>query len=263
MARDRRERRARAHAMPRKQRAQCGEITHRRDGPRHAAHRHSGTARFAKAFRGPASMRQSAPSPKLAAGVITPDVPAWQTMIRVAQTPAFSAAVMLGLALTWLGTEAPSVVTWLDGGAPTHLHSAHSPPRPAHRETPRSPVPTMPAFGEATPRSGSLPTTGDRPPVREDIDPKVFAKLEEVLAELSHDARPPQPPPRSKPLPDSTKSQPSTAAKPEQKLDAPLPNTAPTDPAGAPKIQQPIGAGPGPATRKSRPADGENYRRQR
>jgi hypothetical protein len=255
MARDRRERPARTHAMPRKQRAQCGEITHRRDGPRHAAHRQAGTARFAKAFRGPAATRQPvfrtpqpARSPKLAAGVITPDLPAWQTMIRAAQTPAFSAAVMLGLALTWLGTEAPSVLTWLDGGAPTYLHSAHSPPRPARRETPRSSAPTTRAVGEAKPRSGSLPTTGDRPPAREDIDPKVFAKLEEVLAELSHDARPPQPPPRSKPLPDSIKAQPSTAAQPEQTLGAPLPNTAPTDPAGAPKIQQRIGARPGPAT---------------
>jgi hypothetical protein len=248
MARDHRKRQARTHAMPRKQRAQCGEITHRRDGPRHAAHRQSGTARVAKAFRGAAAMRQQARSPKVAGGVMAPDVPAWETMIRAAQTPAFSAAVVLGLVLTWLGTEAPSVLTWLDGGVPTHLHSAHRPPRPAHRETLRSSVPTTPAFDTATPGSGALPTTGDRPPTREDVDPKVFAKLEEVLAELSHDARPPQPPPRSKPLPDSTKAQPSTAAQPEQKLDAPLPNTAPTDPVGAPTIQGPVSARPGPAT---------------
>jgi hypothetical protein len=248
MARDQRKRQARTHAMPRKQRAICGEITHRRDGPRHAARRHSGTARFAKVFRGPATIRQSAPSPKLAAGVITPDVPAWQTMIRAAQTPAFSAAVMVGLALTWLGTEAPSVPSWVDGGAPAHLHSAHTPRRPAHRETPRSSAPTTPAFGEPTPSSGALPTTGDRPPAREDIDPKVFAKLEEVLAGLGHDGCPSQPPPKSKPAPDSATPQSSTAAEPARKLDAPLPNMAPTDPAGAPTIQGPVGARPGPAT---------------
>lgn len=254
MARDRRKRQAR-YAMRRKQRAQCGEIAHRRDGPRHAAHRQAGTARLAKAFRGPAAKRQpvsrtpqSARSPKLAGGVVTPDVPAWQTMVRAAQTPAFSAAVMLGLALTWLGTEAPSVLTWLEGGAPAHLQSAHSPPRPAPRGTPRSSGPATPALDKATPRSGALPTTGDRPPAHEDIDPKVFAKLEEVLAELSHDTRPPQPPPRSKPLPDSTKVQASAAAQPEQTLDAPLPKTAPTDPASVPTIQQPSGARPGPAT---------------
>jgi hypothetical protein len=205
MARDRRERRARTHAMTRKQRADCRESIHRQDGPRHAAHRQAGTARSATAFRGAVALhrrvfpaRRQVRSPQLAGGVSTRDVPAWQTMICAAQAPAFSAAVMLGLVLTWLGTEAPSVLAWLDGAAPTHLHSAHSPPRPAHQEIPRSPAPTVPAVGDATPRSGALPTIGDRPPAREDIDPKVFAKLEEVLAGLSHDAPPPQPPPKSK-----------------------------------------------------------------
>jgi len=252
MARDGRERQARAHAMPRKQRAQCAEIAPRPEGPRHAAHRQPGAARLTKIFRGAAAMRQlhsrtpQARSPKLA-GDLTPEVSAWQSMIRAAQTPAFSAAVMLGLALTWLGTEVPSVLTWL-AGAPTHLHSAHSPPRPAHRETPRSSAPTTPAIGNATHGSGALPTTGDRAPARQDVNPKVFAKLEEVLAGLSNDARPPQHPPMSKPVPDSTKVQRSTAAQPGPKLDAPLPNTAPTDHAGAPTIQKPVGAKPGPAT---------------
>lgn len=255
MDRDGREGQARAHAMPRKQRAQCGEIAPRPEGPRHAAHRQPGTARLTKIFRGAAAMRQllartprQARSPKLEGDVLTPEVPAWQSMIRAAQTPAFSAAVMLGLALTWLGTEVPSVLTWLDGGASGHLHTAHSPPRPTPRETPRSTARTTPAFDKATPPSGALPTTGDRPTAREDIDPKVFAKLEEVLAGLSHDARPPQLPSKSKPVPDSTKVQPSTAAQPEHTLDAPLLKRAPTDPAGAPTIQQPIGARPRPGT---------------
>jgi hypothetical protein len=253
MARDGREGQARAHAMPRKQRAQCAEIAPRPEGPRHAAHRQPGAARLTKIFRGAAAMRQlhsrtpQARSPKLA-GDLTPEVSAWQSMIRAAQTPAFSAAVMLGLALTWLGTYAPSVLTWLDGGAHTDLHSAHSPARPTHRGTPRSPASTAPAVGVAKPRSGALPTTGDRAPARQDVDPKVFAKLEEVLAGLSNDARPPQHPPMSKPVPDSTKVQRSTAGQPGPKLDAPLPNTTPTDHAGAPTIQKPVGAKPGPAT---------------
>jgi hypothetical protein len=250
MARDRRERQARTHAMPRKQLAQCGEIAHQRSGPRHAAHRQAGASRFTKAFRVAAAMRQRvshtlrpARSPILAGGVVAADLPVWQIMIRAAQTPAFGAAVMFGLVLTWLGT-----------GAPAHLHSAHGPSRPAQRETLRPAqretlrisAPATPALGKAEPSSGAIPTTGDHSPVKQDIDPKVFAKLEQVLAELGQEARPQQPPSKSKPLPDSAKTQPPVATPAGQPPDAPLAKTAPTDPASVPTIQHPSGARPGP-----------------
>jgi hypothetical protein len=250
MARDRREGQPRTHAMPRKQPAQNGEVTHHRSGPRHAAHRQPGTSPITKAFRAAAANRQRVPhplqqtrSPKLTGGVIVADLPAWQIMIRAAQTPAFGAAVMLGLVLTWLGSAAPP-----------HLHSAHSPSRPAQRETLRPaqretlriPAPATPALDKAKANPGAIPTTGDRSPVKVDIDPKVFAKLEQVLDELDQQARPPQPPPKSKPLTDSAKAQPTSAKTAGQPLDPPLAKTTSADPTSVPTIQHPSGARPGP-----------------
>jgi hypothetical protein len=250
MARDRRERQARTHAMPRKQLPQCGEIARQKSGPRHAAHRRGGTSRFTQPSRAAAATRRRvshtlAPSrsTKLAGDVIAREVPAWQLMIRAAQTPAFGTAVMFGLVLTWLGTAAPPL-----------LHGAHSPSRPAlretlhpaQRETRRVSAPATPALDKAKANPGAIPTTGDRSPVKVDIDPKVFAKLEQVLDELDQQARPPQPPPKSKPLRDSAKAQPPSAKTAGQPPDPPLAKTTSADPSSVPTIQHPSGARPGP-----------------
>lgn len=231
MARDRSERQPRTHAMPRKQFPQCGEIARQKIGPRHAAHRAATRRRVSHTLR-------PARSPKLAGDVIARELPAWQLMIRAAQTPAFGTAVMFGLVLTWLGTAAPPL-----------LHSAHSPSRPAlretlhpaQRETRRVPAPPKPA----DPSSGVVPTTGEHSLAKVDIDPKVFAKLEQVLDELDQQVRPPQPP-KSKPRPDSAKAQPPGAEAAGPPSRAPLPETAPTGPVSAPTIQHSSGAPPGP-----------------
>ncbi len=197
MARDRRERRRRTHAMPRKHAALNGEVAHHSSGSRHTAHRQADTSLITKASRNAPALRRRVSltlrpdrSPKLAGGEIAPDAPAWQIMIRGAQTPAFSAAVTFGLVLTWLGTEAPPP-----------LHNAHNPfrraqretLRPAGRETLRIPAPTAPALDKAKANPGAGPTTSDRSPIKADINPKVSATLEQVLDELDQQARPPQP----------------------------------------------------------------------
>lgn len=270
--------------MPRKKRARWGENSNRK-GPRHAAHRHAGTARFASAHRGAAALRRRAFPARLRArplalgsDLAALEVTKWQVVKRAALTPAFGAAMMLCLVVTCLGTEARTVVAWLDGGAPTRLHGAPSPLRPADPEPPRGSPSQAPVLDNAANKSGSPSATGDHAPLQDDVDPRVFAKLEEVLAGLSHDDTWPQPSSMSEPVadstsvqpsstpesvpdsttaqpsstpepsPDSTTAQPSTAGQPQIESDAPLFDSAPTDPANVPAIEQPVGAGTGPAT---------------
>lgn len=241
MARDRRERQRRTHAMPRKHAALNGEVAHHSSGSRHTAHRQADTSLITKASRNAPALRRRVSltlrpdrSPKLAGGEIAPDAPAWQIMIRGAQTPAFSAAVTFGLVLTWLGTEAPP-------------HSSQC----------TQPVPSCPAGDAASCRAGNAahssahragPRQGKSQPWCRTDDERSFTDQSGHQPESLRHARTgigrtrstgaaTTAPPKSKPLPDSARAQPPNA---------PLSKTAPTDPAREPAIQHPNGARPGP-----------------
>jgi hypothetical protein len=164
--------------------AKSNDILGHTNGARHAAPRRTRTAKFPAAFQAVASLRQQVSrmmcSPRhteLAGVALGPDVPGRHVMLRAAQAPAFGAAVMCGLVLAWVGAVAPS-----------YLDHAHSPAFPAQRGTPHDPSPAAPLFTDAGLRPEAMPTMDDGALSDVSVDPKVFAKLETVLAELDQDA---------------------------------------------------------------------------
>lgn len=84
---------------------------------------------------------QPTPVPKLGGAVIAPDVPTWQLMVRMTQTPVFAVAVIVGLIFAAFGAAA----------SPTVADKVT--PHPAYGLTPRSPAITPPKL-----------TSGNYPP---------------------------------------------------------------------------------------------------
>lgn len=179
-ARDRRGRRAEAHAMPHTQRVKSTEVVHQPNKPRHAAPRQTRRAQLPRARPAVSAIRQRvsdtlhpARSSELADTVVALDVPVWQVMLRATQSMAFGAAVMVGLVLAWLGAAATS---YLDG--------AHNVPHSAPGSPADDPAIAAPPSGKTGRNSDAMPKIYDGVPKNMDIDPEVFAKLEAVSAEL-------------------------------------------------------------------------------
>lgn len=105
---------------------------------RHAADRRAPRPRTAAAYRSLAATRQRLrrmihPTrvPRLGGTVIDGDTPAWQVMIRAAQTPAFGIVLIVGLVLAGFGTASFPLLARSLTQQPTHSLTPHPAPGPA------------------------------------------------------------------------------------------------------------------------------------
>jgi hypothetical protein len=161
--------------------------------------------------------------PQLSGAVVDPNPPAWEVMIRAAQTPAFGVAVIIGVIFAGFGVATPPPLAHELATHPSHRLSPHN----AHRQMPTGPATTavklapsaspIPPIGnvqlENPDRLGHNPTPTNDGRVPEDSPdpkaPKANPDLDAALNELDlqadrdeawasqHPAPPPQQVPTS------------------------------------------------------------------
>jgi hypothetical protein len=67
--------------------------------------------------------------PELSGGLVDPDPPVWQVMIRAAQTPAFGVAVIIGVIFAGFAAATPPLLAHGPATHPAHRLSPHNVPR--------------------------------------------------------------------------------------------------------------------------------------
>lgn len=135
--------------------------------------RHWGAAAIRRVH---SSLKRPPQARELANPALFLDVPVSKVLIGAARTPAFGAAMMFGLILTWLGAVVPAPL------------SPVGPPRPEQAATHRDPAPAAPVLGDTGRGSEAPATSGEGVAFGTEVDPKVFTALETLVAELNRQA---------------------------------------------------------------------------